>query len=49
MADVHGSVSEGFEGVRKAFAANLDQGLDVGASACVMIVGITARALWRGP
>src|SRR5438105_10551139 len=48
MADIHGSFDERFTGVRDALADNLDQGLDVGASAAVMIDGRPVVDIWGG-
>jgi CubicO group peptidase (beta-lactamase class C family) len=48
MAEVHGSCDERFEGVRQALAANLDAGLDVGASACVVLDGEVVADVWGG-
>ena len=48
MADVQGQCDEGFEAVREVFAANLDNGLDVGASVAVTIEGQPVVDLWGG-
>jgi CubicO group peptidase (beta-lactamase class C family) len=48
MADVHGSFDERFIGVRDALADNLAQGLDVGASAAVVIDGQPVVDIWGG-
>jgi CubicO group peptidase (beta-lactamase class C family) len=48
MATIDGTCDERFEGVRDAFAANFDQGLDVGASVCVTLDGQTVVDLWGG-
>ena len=48
MADVQGTCDARFERVREAFAANLDQGLDVGASVAVTIAGQPVVDLWGG-
>jgi CubicO group peptidase (beta-lactamase class C family) len=48
MADVHGSFDERFIGVRDALADNLEQGLDVGASAAVVIDGQPVVDIWGG-
>ena len=48
MADVQGTVRDGFEGVRDAFAANFDNGLDIGASAAVVLDGELVVDLWGG-
>src|SRR5262245_32641810 len=43
-----GFLKPGFEAVRDAFAANLDSGADIGASACIIIDGETVVDLWGG-
>jgi len=48
MADVHGSVSQGFEAVRDAFQANFDDGLEVGAACAVYHRGEKVVDLWGG-
>lgn len=48
MAEVNGTCEERFSGVRDALAATLDQGLDVGASAAVMVDGQTVVDVWGG-
>ncbi len=48
MAEVHGSCDERFEGVRAALAANFDAGLDVGASAAVVLDGELVVDVWGG-
>jgi CubicO group peptidase (beta-lactamase class C family) len=48
MAQVHGTVESGFEGVRDALAASLDSGADVGASAAVIVDGRTKVDIWGG-
>jgi CubicO group peptidase (beta-lactamase class C family) len=48
MAEVHGSFDERFIGVRDALANNLEQGLDVGASAAVVIDGQPVVDIWGG-
>jgi hypothetical protein len=37
MAEIHGTFSEEFVGVREALAKNLDSGADIGSSAAVLI------------
>ena len=48
MSEVHGTFDERFKGVRDAFANNLDQGLDVGASASVILDGEVVVDIWGG-
>ena len=48
MAEVHGTCDERFEGVRAALAANFDAGLDVGASAAVVLDGELVVDVWGG-
>jgi CubicO group peptidase (beta-lactamase class C family) len=48
MADVRGSFDRRFRGVADAFAANLDDGLDVGASAAVVLDGTMVVDIWGG-
>jgi CubicO group peptidase (beta-lactamase class C family) len=48
MADIDGTCDPRFEAVREAFIANFDQGLEVGASACVVQDGETVVDLWGG-
>jgi CubicO group peptidase (beta-lactamase class C family) len=48
MAEVHGTCDERFEGVRAALAANFDAGLDVGASAAVVLDGEFVVDVWGG-
>lgn len=43
-----GQSSASFEGVRKAFAANLDEGIDHGAAFCVVRHGEVVCDLWGG-
>ncbi len=45
---VHGSCTERFAPVREAFARNLAEGLDVGASAAVVVDGELVVDLWGG-
>ena len=46
--DIHGTCDDWFTGVRDAFAANFDQGLDVGASVAVAHEGELVVDLWAG-
>ena len=46
--DVHGTLTPGWEGVRDAFAANFDQGLELGASVYVTVAGEPVVDLWAG-
>ena len=46
--DVHGTCDDRFTGVRDAFAANFDQGLEVGASVAVTVDGELVVDLWAG-
>lgn len=48
MAEISGSCNEAFEPVRQAFAANFDNGLDVGASVAVFLHGEPVVDLWGG-
>ncbi len=48
MADISGTCDERFSAVRDALAANLDDGLDVGASAAVMVDGEVVVDIWGG-
>ncbi|HEY4345353.1 MAG TPA: serine hydrolase domain-containing protein [Parvibaculum sp.] len=47
-AEIHGTCAKGFEGVRKAFAANFVSPGEVGASACVVRNGEVVVDLWGG-
>jgi len=47
-ADISGTCAPGFEAVQTAFAANFDQGLELGASASVTVGGETVVDLWGG-
>ncbi|MHB1986732.1 MAG: serine hydrolase domain-containing protein [Acidimicrobiales bacterium] len=47
-AEVWGTCDERFEPVRAAFEANLEQGLDVGASVAVFLDGEAVVDLWGG-
>ena len=46
--DVHGTLTPGWEGVRDAFVANFDQGLELGASVHVTVAGAPVVDLWAG-
>ncbi len=48
MAQVEGTCDDRFAAVRDAFAANFDQGLDVGASVAVVLDGELVVDLWGG-
>jgi CubicO group peptidase (beta-lactamase class C family) len=48
MTTIQGTCDPAFEPVRAAFAANFDQGLELGASACVTVDGATVVDLWAG-
>jgi CubicO group peptidase (beta-lactamase class C family) len=48
MSPIHGWVSRGFEGVRDAFAENLEHHADVGAACCVYRRGEPVVDLWSG-
>lgn len=48
MTEIHGVCTDGFEGVRGAFAANFDAGLECGASVCVTRDGEPVVDLWAG-
>lgn len=48
MTEISGTCAPGFEAVRDAFAANFDQGNELGASACVTLRGETVVDLWGG-
>jgi CubicO group peptidase (beta-lactamase class C family) len=48
MAEVHGTCDERFETVRAALAASFDAGLDVGASAAVVLDGELVADVWGG-
>jgi CubicO group peptidase (beta-lactamase class C family) len=48
MVEIQGACAPEFEAVRTAFAANFDQGLELGASACVTVDGETVADLWAG-
>jgi CubicO group peptidase (beta-lactamase class C family) len=48
MTNVQGFCTEEFQGVREAFAKNLDSGADLGASAAVFVDGEPVVDLWGG-
>ncbi len=48
MADISGTCDERFGAVRDAFAANFDNGVDVGASVAVYLDGEPVVDLWGG-
>lgn len=48
MAEISGVCEERFAGVREALAANLDRGLDVGASVSVFVDGAPVVDIWGG-
>jgi len=48
MADVDGTCETRFEGVRKALAASLDSGADLGASVAVYLHGEPVVDIWGG-
>ena len=48
MAEISGVCEERFAGVREALAANIDSGVDVGASVSVYIDGVAAVDIWGG-
>ncbi len=48
MTEVHGTCKPEFEAVRTAFLANFDQGVELGASACVTLHGETVVDIWAG-
>jgi CubicO group peptidase (beta-lactamase class C family) len=48
MADIHGTCDERFAAVRDQFAANFDEGLEVGATVAVVVDGETVVDLWGG-
>src|SRR5947209_12513840 len=48
MADVHGDVEDRFSGVVDALRRSLDEGLDVGASVCVILDGEPVVDVWGG-
>ena len=46
--EIHGICKPGFEAVRDAFAANFDEGLEVGAAATVTVDGEFVVDIWGG-
>jgi CubicO group peptidase (beta-lactamase class C family) len=48
MTEISGTCESRFEGVRKAFAASLDAGTDVGASVAVLLHGEPVVDIWGG-
>ena len=48
MAEVHGTFDERFTAVRDALAATIDEGLDVGACAAVVLDGEPVVDIWAG-
>jgi CubicO group peptidase (beta-lactamase class C family) len=48
MAEISGVCEERFSGVRDALAANLDKGLDIGASVAVFVDGVPVVDIWGG-
>lgn len=48
MTEIHGTVADGFAGVRDAFAANWELQNEVGASVCATVDGETVVDLWGG-
>lgn len=46
--EIQGTCAPEFEAVRAAFAGNFDQGLEIGASACVTVDGETVVDIWAG-
>ncbi len=48
MTEIHGTCKPEFDAVRSAFAANFDQGNELGASACVTVGGETVVDIWAG-
>jgi CubicO group peptidase (beta-lactamase class C family) len=48
VAEINGEYDERFRGVAEALSRNLDQGLDVGASAAVVLDGQTVVDIWGG-
>ena len=48
VAEISGVCEERFAGVRDALAANLDKGLDTGASVAVFVDGVPAVDIWAG-
>src|ERR1700689_2893010 len=48
MAEVHGTCEARFGGVRKALAASIDSGADVGASVAIYLHGEPVVDIWGG-
>lgn len=48
MVDVQGQWDDRFDGVKDAFAANFEQGLEVGASMAVVLEGEVVVDIWAG-
>ena len=48
VLEIHGTVKEGFEGVREAFAKNFTKGFEVGASVSVIHHGEVVVDIWGG-
>jgi CubicO group peptidase (beta-lactamase class C family) len=48
VAEIDGFVAAGFEGVRDVFAANFEQGNEVGAGVCAYVDGRPVVDLWGG-
>ena len=48
MVEVNGTCAPEFEAVRTTFASHFDQGLELGASACVTLDGETVVDVWAG-
>jgi CubicO group peptidase (beta-lactamase class C family) len=48
MTDIHGEVAPGFEGVKEAFARNMDSDDEVGASVAIYHKGDKVVDLWGG-
>jgi CubicO group peptidase (beta-lactamase class C family) len=48
LSEIHGNVSQGFEPVREAFAANFEAQGEVGAACCVYRGGRVVADLWGG-
>lgn len=48
MVNIHGTVKQGFEGVRDAFAKNFTNNLEVGASVSVVHYGEVVVDIWAG-
>ena len=46
--EIHGTCKPGFEAVRDAFAANFDEGLEIGAAAAVTVDGELVVDVWAG-